>query len=370
MPTSWLSSARAAALALMLSPALAAAQPAPAPAPPPPSEQLPAKGVAPEEKDLARAQKTDQRPWAQGVSAENQQRALALFAEANGLLRDAVFVKAAETYREALRSWDHPAIHYNLALALVNLDQPVEMFLELEKAMAYGAAPLDDDKFERARQYKLLVAATLASVEISCATPGARVYLDGKELFVAPGTHKGLIRIGEHTVLAKGAGYAPTQLSQKLGPGEVMRLELKLFTDKELTRERRAMPVWVPWLVLGAGVAVAGTGGLLHTQAQDELSDYDAAIAACAGASPSGGCANPGVDVLDQKNAAENKQTLAITAYAIGGVAIATGVVLAIINRAEAYRIDPFAERGQPGATAIAPLVGPDLAGLSVAGRF
>jgi hypothetical protein len=368
MPTSWLSPARAAVLALMLCPAVAAAQASPAPSPSP-SGQLPEKGVAPEEKDLARAQKTDERPWAHGVSAENQQRALALFAEANGLLRDAVFVKAAETYREALRSWDHPAIHYNLALALVNLDQPVEMFQELEKAMAYGAAPLDDDKYERARQYKLLVAATLASVEISCATPGARVFLDGKELFVAPGSHKGLIRIGEHTVLAKGTGYAPTQLSQKLGPGEVMRLELKLFTDDELTRERRAMPAWVPWVVLGGGVVIAGAGGWMHTQARDELSDYDAAIQSCAASSPTGGCANPGVNVLDKKNGAENKQTLAITAYAIGGVAIATGVVLAVINRPESYRIDPFAERQRSG-TAIAPLVGPDLAGVSFSGHF
>jgi tetratricopeptide (TPR) repeat protein len=367
MPTSWLSPARAAVLALMLCPAVAAAQATP-PAPSP-SGQLPEKGVAPEEKDLARAQKTEERPWAQGVAPEHQQRALALFAEANGLLRDAVFVKAAETYREALRSWDHPAIHYNLALALVNLDQPVEMFQELEKAMAYGAAPLDDDKYERARQYKLLVAATLASVEISCATPGARVFLDGKELFVSPGSHKGLIRIGEHTVLAKGTGYAPTQLSQKLGPGEVMRLELKLFTDDELTRERRAMPAWVPWVVLGGGAVVVGAGGFLHAQARDELDDYDAAIQSCAAASPSGGCANPGARVLDKKNGAENKQTLAITAYALGGVAIATGVVLAVINRPESYRIDPFAEK-QRGTTAIAPLVGPDLAGVSFAGRF
>jgi hypothetical protein len=356
----------AALLALLLAPAIADAQPtAAAPAP---TEQLPEKGVAPEEKDLARAQKTDERPWARGVSPEQQQRALALFAEGNGLLRDAVFVKAADTYRAALRSWDHPAIHYNLALALVNLDQPVEMFIELEKAMAYGAAPLDDDKFERARQYKLLVAGTLARVEISCATAGARVSLDGKELFVAPGKHEGLIRIGEHTVLARGEGYAPTQLSQKLGPGEVMRLELKLFTDQELTRERRAMPVWVPWLVLGAGAAVAVTGGILHSQARDDFAAYDDGIAACATA-PSGGCSSPSAAVLDRKNSGDSKQALAITAYAIGGAALATGVVLAIVNRAQPYRIDPFAEREQPRVS-VAPLVGGGVAGIVAAARF
>jgi tetratricopeptide (TPR) repeat protein len=358
--------ASALALAICLAPGDAAAQ---ASSPPgDTTESLPEKGKAPEEKDLARAQKTDERPWARGVTPERQQKALAAFAEANALLRDALFVKAAATYREALSHWDHPAIHYNLALALVNLDQPVEMFHELEKAMAFGAAPLDDDKFERARQYKLLVQAQLARVEISCDTAGARVSLDGKELFVAPGKYEGLTRTGEHTVLARGAGYAPTQLTQKLGSGEVMRLHLKLFTDAELTRERRVMPAWVPWTVLGGGVVIAGVGGLLHGQSKDDFASYDEGIAQCAAAAPDRGCANPGVEVNDRKTSAESKQTLAITAYAIGGVAIVTGVTLAIINRAESYRIDPLADK--PRALSVSPLVGPGFAGVTAQGRF
>src|SRR5262245_30437813 len=68
-------------------------------------DRLPEKGKAPDEKDLARAQRTeDARPWARGVSPERQQKALKTFAEANALLRDALFVKAAEKYREALGS--------------------------------------------------------------------------------------------------------------------------------------------------------------------------------------------------------------------------------------------------------------------------
>ena len=356
------------ALALAISLALVGGGKAAAQAPPPSPESLPEKGKAPEEKDLARAQKTEERPWARGITPEQQQRALASFAEANALLRDALFVKAAATYREALSHWDHPAIHYNLALALVNLDQPVEMFHELEKAMAYGAAPLDEDKFERARQYKVLVQALLARVEISCDTAGARVSLDGKELFVAPGKYEGLTRTGEHTVLARGTGYAPTQLTQKLASGEVMRLHLKLFTDAELTRERRVMPAWVPWTVLGSGVVIAGVGGLLHGQAKDDFASYDEGIAQCAAAAPDRGCANPGADVNDRKTSAESKQTLAITAYAIGGAAIVTGITLAIINRAEAYRIDPLAEK--PRAVSVSPLVGPGFAGVTAQGRF
>jgi len=84
-------------------------------------------------------------------------------------------------------------------------------------------------------------------VELTCEQPGAKVYLDGEVLFTAPGQYKGLVIVGEHTVLAKGDGFSPTQVSQKLAPRETMRLDVKLFTDDELTRYHRRMPVWLPY---------------------------------------------------------------------------------------------------------------------------
>ena len=192
------------------------------------------------------------------MSDADQQAALSAFAEGNTLIHDALFVKAADKYREALTHWKHPAIYYNLALALVNLDKPVEMHDALEKAMAYGPAPLDQDKFDRAKGYMTLVEGQLANVELTCDQPGAKVYLDGEELFTAPGQYKGLVIVGEHTVIAKGEGFSPTQVSQKLAPRENMRLNVKLFTDEQLTREKRKMPVWVPYATAGAGALPIG----------------------------------------------------------------------------------------------------------------
>jgi len=80
------------------------------------------------------------RPWAQGVSPENQKAALGLFNEGNALLRDSIFPKAAEKYREALTHWDHPAIHYNLAVALRGLGPADAIAAELRAALAYPAA--------------------------------------------------------------------------------------------------------------------------------------------------------------------------------------------------------------------------------------
>src|SRR5687768_13823121 len=151
---------------------------------PPPPPDGPPKQIT--DKDLATAQQEDSRPWAKGVSPDQQRKALALFNEANGMLRDALFPKAAEKYREALAHWDHPAIHYNLALALVNLDQPVEMHAELEKALVHGPAPLGEDKFARAKDFKVLVEKQLATVEYSVTVEGAVLLFDGKEVLKGP----------------------------------------------------------------------------------------------------------------------------------------------------------------------------------------
>jgi len=366
-----MASIAAGAAVVLLSVSTVFAQPSPPPDgggdPPPDTPQVPPKQIT--DKDLATAQQEDARPWAKGVSPDQQRKALALFNEANGMLRDALFPRAAEKYREALKHWDHPAIHYNLALALVNLDQPVEMHAELEQALVHGPAPLGEDKYARAKDFKVLVEKQLATVEYTVTIPGAVLIFDGKEVLTGPGTWSSRVRAGEHSVAARAEGYAPTQLNPKLLGGDVQRLELKLFTDKELTREKTRMPKWVPYSVLGAGVVAAGVGALLHTSAKSGLEDYDQAIAACAATDPSGGCSVRAPGMLDMKSSAESKQNFAAVAYTVGGLAVATGVALVILNRPQSYRIDPLKAELNAGTT-VTPVIGPDLAGVAAVGRF
>ena len=98
-----------------------------------------------------------QRPWVVGVPAREQKAATDLFREGNALLKESLFVQASAKYREALSHWNHPGIHYNLALALLNLDQPIEVYKHLEEALKYGPAPLDADKFDHANRYRALI---------------------------------------------------------------------------------------------------------------------------------------------------------------------------------------------------------------------
>lgn len=309
------------------------------------------------------AQAGAERPWAQGVSPEKQKTALELFRAGNALLKESIFVQAAEKYRQALALWDHPAIHYNMALALLNLDQPIEVHEHLEAAMRYGAAPLDAEKFENARAYKTLVEKQLSRVIITCESPGATVTMDGRVLFVAPGRYEGLARPGPHTLRVSLEGHPTTDLSRTLLPGETAPLALKLYTAEELTRYRRHWAAWKPWALMGAGVAVALGGGALHMQSRDSYRDFDTQVSAC------GGCVPP-QGVTDLRIRGDNFQRAALGTYALGGAAVITGAVLAYINRPQPYRINPGAVESEPQAVNLAPLLGGRERGIQATFRF
>jgi hypothetical protein len=294
------------------------------------------------------------RPWARSISAETQKAANALFRDGNGLLKDSLFVQASKKYREALAVWDHPAIHYNLALALLNLDQPLEVYSQLEEALKYGAAPLDTDKFDHAMRYKTLIEKQLARVEISCTQQGATVTMDGKEILVAPGKYEGIVRAGQHAILATKAGFESVSKSQELPGGQKTRIDLVLYTNEELTLYKRRWDTWKPWAVVAAGIVVAAVGGILQFEAYEKYRGFDAGVQGC------GGCV-PDTALAEKRTAGDQFQAGAIAAYSVGGAIVATGIILVGLNRAQPYRINrehpkepsatvsPFAMRGGGG---------------------
>lgn len=342
---------------------------APAVAQPDQKPDAPPQADPPPPDPIGAIDPTASAPWA-NISPEEKLKAQELFDEGNSAMSDGLFPKAAEKYRAALSHWDHPGIHYNLALALVNLDQPVEMHAALEKALVYGSDPLGgEERFARAKDFKKLVEDDLVRVEYTVSVPGSVLILDGKEVLQGPGTFKSMIREGEHAIAARADGYSPTQLNLKLLGGETSRLEIQLFTDAELTGETRRMPVWVPYTVLGAGVVLGGLAAWQHTGAKSGFEDYDQAIQECSETGTTGGC-EPDPATFDLKSSAQSKQTLATTMYVAGGVALTAGVVLVILNRPTSYRIDPLEKQSQGGEVSVTPVFGPDMAGLSAFGRF
>jgi hypothetical protein len=270
--------------------------------------------------------------WTQGVSQEDQKTARELFYAGNAALTESIFAAASEKYVKALRHWNHPAIHYNLALALMKLDRPIEVYEHLTSAMHYGPAPLGKDKFENAARYKELLDKQLVWLTISCDVSGARVTLDGQVLFEGPGQYRGLVSPGVHSILAVKEGYMTSDKSRSLMPGEKATLTLKPY----LPVYKRPWPAWMPWAVMGSGVAMAAGGGLLHQQTSKDYGIFDAGIQKCGN-----DCYPTPKNLVETRTRGDNFQRAAFGAYALGGAAIVTGAILLYRNQPQLITVDP-----------------------------
>ncbi len=317
------------------------------------------------------------RPWAEGVSQEDQQKALKAFREGNALLKDAVFAQAAVRYREALTSWDHPAIHYNLVLALLNLDRPTEVLEHLNKAMAYGPDPLDPEKYEQAKQYKTLTERQLARLVVRCELEGAVVSMDGQELFVAPGQYEGFVRPGPHSIVAKKEGYMNSEVSPSLVPGVLSEFDMILLSAADATEYRRLWPNWRPWTVFGAGIVVAAVGAGLHLKGRADISAFDDEVNAQYQATNNEAYgADLSYELLNSRDSALRNQKIAMVMYGVGGAAIVTGAVLLYFNRLRPYRpetstqVNPETPASAAPEVTVLPMLAPEATGMMATVRF
>jgi len=316
-------------------------------------------------------------PWSTGVSAADQEAAAKPFEEGNAFLKDSLFKLAADKYREALEHWDHPGIHFNLALALFSLDQPEQVYVHLKKAIAYGEGPLDADKIERANTYITLLEQQLAPIVVTCDQPGTAVRMDGQVLFTAPGKYEAWVRVGEHTWSASKPGYELTQRTLVLKPKTPVTVKLQVYEADELTTSKRRYSFWVPAIPMLAGAAVLGGGIAMNFLAQDTMRQFEQELADDCGISSTQPSCPPSNEANDLKNQAEVFQIVSVVGMATGGAAIATGLVLLSLNRKSTYRLTPEEleeKRRQDAAaqkkTAFIPLLGPGMVGLSASGTF
>lgn len=309
------------------------------------------------------------RPWAEGVSIESQDKARELFQEANKLLLEQFFKQSSTKYREALEHWDHPAIHYNISLALLNLDRPLELHYHLGKALEHGVPPLlTEGNYQRAENYLSIVSKQIAIVEIACAQKGAKVTLDGKLLFTGPGAWKGPTLSGEHTVVATKKGYLADNKQLVLKPGKHTRIEMRMYTVEDLQIEERRFPQWVPWTIAGGGLIASGLGAFLHTRAKANYEDFDTEFSAvCANDLA---CNDSDFPEIESKlNTADLQQNMGVSLYFIGGAALATGLVMVFLNQPKITRKErPDANEGI--TVTFAPIISPETSGITASIRF
>lgn len=299
------------------------------------------------------------RPWASGVSEDEQATALALYVVGNREFVESRFAQALAKYREAILHWDHPAIRYNMAVCLINLDQPLEARDQLEQGLRYGADALGIDAYQQGITYRKLLDAQLARVRVACGESGATITLDGKPLFTGPGEASLFALAGPHQVVAVKPGYETSSVALLLVAGRQTNVDLRL-THEHGTRMVRRWSTWKPWAVVGGGGALLGAGALSYVIAANSFAAYDRGVEwAC----PAGCDAMmfASLDGLHRTKArAETEQTVAFSLFVAGGVATIAGAIAVMMNQ----------PRLQGEAGRAAPVVTPNAGGATVALRW
>ncbi len=306
-----------------------------------PSTGQPAKaGTTDEELAGSTAQEPE---WSAGVSNEQREAARKLVREGNQLLRQWLFGEAADKYRQALAHWDHPAIHYNLALIL--FDQPVEAHFHLEEALRYGEAALDPEKRSNAKIQLSRLEQQLSRVDIRCKLSGTVVKLDNRVVFIAPGRHEGLLRPGLHVVEASRAGFAPKSVTWVLQGGDTTTLDLNLASK------------WKTWdVVAGVGASTLVAGGIIVGIALDRVASSTENHANC----PDHRCTPRDYDKIQS---AYEERSWSAAAFATAGVSAAAGLGYLLTRLI-------IMERSDVGSARVFPEITERTTGLSLRGTF
>ncbi len=318
------------------------------------------------EQATLRANSDAAKPWEVSADQSQQTMATELYRQGNQMLRQERYGEALAKYREALAHWDHPRIHYHVALALVQLgDDPVAAYDSVEQALRYDGKALKPDQLERARDYKLLLRRQLVQIEVSSEQADVEVKFDGKVLVLGPGTAKRLVTPGTYQITASKRGYLTVNRSILLLPGQDKQVALALFTLDDLTVSRRYWQPWKPWATAGAGAALVALGGVLHWRAKVNIDSFDDALLQdpdCL----DGGCLDDGDSarsaLLDRGRL---QQDAALASYIIGGTVLSAGLVLTVLNRPRSYRVDKGKESFR---ISVAPTVSPH--GTTLVAKF
>ena len=310
-----------------------------------------------------RAAGADEPPWAVGVTAAHKADAQTLLEAGNTLFLDKRYGDALEQYRRAVAIWDHPAIRFNIVRCLIQLDRSVEASENLTVALAYGAAPLEEAVYAEALAYEKLLVNQVGDVEITCTQPGAKLTLDVQPLGACPGRELRRVAPGAHQLVATMPGFVPHTSEVDVVGGKKVTVAVTLVRLDKSSRVVHRWPEWIPWVVFGGGVGVAGMGGALELLASSAFQDYDKAVAIDCPV----GCRAPQDDarlagLAAQKRSAEHLNEISVGVLAVGVAATVTGAALLYMNRGRTT----FPDAVLP---AVMPLPGGGGA-LSLVGRF
>lgn len=264
-------------------------------------------------------------PWKVGVTPERMAAAKKLLDEGNELLLQRDWPAALAKYQAAIQQWDHPGIRFNVVKCLVQLDRTIEAVDNLDLALKYGAAPLDETVYGEALAYQKMLANQVSTVSVACTQPDVAVTIDGQALKACPGSLR--MVPGRHEIVGKKAGYLTHTIDVVVLGGKTESVPLVLDPQGAGGKIVHRWSAWVPWSVVGLGVALGAFGGLSQSWAVSNHDAYEAALDGCGAM----GCPEGFQSGLKDRAILENR--FAIGLFVTAGVAIVTGGTLVYMNR-------------------------------------
>ena len=277
----------------------------------------------------ARAE-TGEPPWSRGVTAEAKTAAQKLLEQGNELFLANRYKEALAKYEAAIAKWDHPAIRFNMVRAQVALDRPIDAFDNLQRALAFGAGPLEDSVFQEAQNYERLLVRQVSHLEVRCDQRDVAISLDGEALLSCPGTAAVRRTPGKHLLIGTARGLETSAREVVLIGGEKETVAVHLDAPRVLTEPRWAR--WKPWVVIASGAVLAGVGVVFNLRARQSADDVDRrSIASCPEGCSEARYAELGLADLEAKVTRDNR--ISLTALGIGGAAIVIGGALVVLNR-------------------------------------
>jgi hypothetical protein len=287
------------------------------------------------------AQEDDpKRPWAEGVSQENQAEALRLFAEGNRTFEESQLAQALSSYRKAIGFWDHPQIRFNMAVALIQLDQPLTAYENVLEALRWDGEALEPAIKQQALNYKKLLLGQLAQLRVGVSEQGAKLFLDGNLILVGPGEASRVLLPGPHQLAASKVGFLTSTRNVNLISGKTAVETLELLALTQLTRTERRWRWWKPATVLSSGAALVLAGIPLLLDGNAAIDRYDNSIAAgCPG-----GCRTQDLPsaVRDLPGRSSKETGFAVSLFAVGGGLVAAGLVMVIVNQPRVVHAERF----------------------------
>ncbi|MBL0216111.1 MAG: tetratricopeptide repeat protein [Myxococcales bacterium] len=282
---------------------------------------------------MARVAHAETPPWSVGVTDAKKAEAQKFLEAGNALFLDRKYAEALEKYKSAVGAWDHPAIRFNIVRCLIQLDHTVEASDNLKQALKYGAAPLEEAVYTEALAYDKLLSNQIGDLTVSCLQPDVKLTLDGQPLTGCPGKETRRVSPGPHQLVGTKAGLLTKTVEVMVLGGKAQDVPVKLEPLGRAARIEHRWPTYLPWVVFGAGFAVAGIGAVLDLNAKADMDSYDRSVAQFCSVTACGPDDTRLDPVRGLDDDARFKNKVAVSVLTVGIATIATGAVMLYLNR-------------------------------------